>query len=571
METLIQRFLSLDHHLMPETVLQIHLFEEWILLFFILIALAFTFRKYLHFSSRWITRIIFCLILGNAVLLRLVSFDRGFETMVPFDSFHYTIAASELAKTGDLTLPINQENHPIGKAPGFSLLLAPVYILFQNHLGAAILCPLLLGILSLFLLYHLSKRMTDPPTALLALLLMAFSPLHITYSKMLFPSMSALFFTLTATLLLTTEKRHLKNLFLSGLCFGFAATIRYLTIASIPAAFCYLLLQRNTNASERLKNMAAVSLGLLLPIAGLLFYQWLVFGTPWQTGYDYWEHFLPIIQKRFSWEYAFGIPPSDGVSPNVPFALLHATGAYIPGTDILTSRPDQILLAIVIWLFALAGFVSIYKKNRPFFWFILIFFLGSWLPHIFYVSQTGRYMLPNVPFILLVSAAGMTRLLRKVSSSVQGRAKKILLLGLLGFIPFATSFSHYPFEKGNQEFLTMTRETIPFPAYLVTDFDAMLFTHLVGRPRQITVIALSDDVLYAERSRYLRGEKLPPALWGAAQHLDRLKTLLQKDSAVYCVLFFKEKNRVAYKKILDTFDSEEVARSEHYQLLRLKL
>lgn len=573
LETVVQGFLSSDSQLLPETIKQIHLLETWFVLTGLgVLSFLFFFKHWQSFPSRKAKRILFLAIFIIAGLLRVVSTKGAFESMNNYDGVHYTVGAAELARSGQLTLPINGDDHPISKAPGFSLLLAPFYLVFKDNLGAAVFCPLLLGLLSLFFLYALAKKRLGEQEALLGFLLFSLAPLPIISIQYLLPSMGPLFFVLAATLFLIKKNAGWKSLWMAGLLFGFAAVVRYFAVAAIPAALVFLLSQQGKDIRDRLKQIFGFSAGALLPLAGLFYYQWKVFGSPWLTGYSYWEAPLPMGQKHFSAAFAFGIPPSSGGSSNFLFNLVSATGAYIPLPNILASRPDQIAFAVLIWIFAACGVFGFYRKDRPLFFFAAVFFLFYYFFHLFLFSQTAHFMLPVVPFVLLAAAVGMAHVLKRLPRKIYYFGYKVLLLGVLSFIPFAYSYSHQPFSQApRQEFLELIQTHLPVGAALVTDFDPILFTHLVGRPRKMTTIAPSQGVLYADRPRYFRGKILPPALWGAVDHLEKLQALLEEGKPVYLARFLKGECEKDYQKIFGTFLSSSVAQSENYQLFKLGL
>ena len=400
LENFIQKYLSLDHQLLPETILQIRLLEWWILLTIGIILFfkyfwipAFAGMTFSNTLLKWALLVAIC---ANVFLLRVVSPARGFETMEMYDGVHYTVGADRLIKEKSFSLPINQANHPVGKAPGFSLLIAPVTLFFPNNLGAAVFVPMILGLLSLFLLYRLSFRLAGEETALVALLLLGFSPLHIAYSRLIMPSMGPLFCILLATFLFTKKnvgltpspfplprgervRERVTIIFCAGVLLGFAGVIRYLAVAAIPATLVYLITRKDDSRSLRVKKTMFLLLGAIIPLVWLFYFQWKEFGSVWLTGYSYWEFLSSNMQKPFSFAYAFGIPPSSGGSPNALFALISATGATIPYPNILKSRPDQIVYACLIGFFALRGLFDFYRQDRPFFYFIVLFFIGLYL------------------------------------------------------------------------------------------------------------------------------------------------------------------------------------------------
>lgn len=564
----VQTFLSSDSILSPETLKQLYYLEAVFFLTCIgLILLALFFRKWRRVPTEKLIYIIWTLIFIIAILVRVSSANRGFQTMELFDSVHYTVPAQELIESGSLTLPLNETEHPNSKAPGFSLLISPIY-LFTKNLGAAVFSPFIMGILSLIVIYFLTKSLWNKSAALLAFLLLAFSPLHILYSKLIMPSIAPLFLILCAVIMMVKAKSE-KYLLIAGLLFGFAAITRYLTFMAIPAAFIYLLLQTNDNTASRWKRIIIMLLGAATPIIGMFYYNWQNYGSPLVTGYSYWTYFSPNIQKPFALEYAFGIPPISGGSPNALFALVSATGVYIPYPNILMSRPDQLFIALIIWIFAIIGLVRIYKKRRPFFYFAIVFVFSYYLFHAFLFTQTAHFMLPVVPFMVIPAAVGVIFILQKLSRKIKFLLSGILTVFLLSFLPFAYSFTHQPFENDKKDFLILAENNLPNNAYFISDYEPILFTHQVGREKHITYIAVSPRVTYADRRLYLKGEALPPPLTSAIENVDMIKRLIKEEKDVFMMEYDEKNYSDAYKKVANEFNLVPVAEYKNFELYKL--
>ncbi|MFH0798856.1 MAG: glycosyltransferase family 39 protein [Pseudomonadota bacterium] len=556
LEFFVQKHLSLDHQLLPWTVYQLRLLEKGLVLAALLFTVFFFLKHRFKFSSIRINKMFYCVILISAILLRVVSASRGFEEMVSFDSVHYAVPAAELISSGTLSVPINQTDHPMSKAPGFSMMLAPFYLVFGSDLGAGVFCPLLLGILSLLIIYRLGRKIADEQTALLALLLLSFSPLHISNSRIILPMMAPLFLVLGALLLLADKKTGTAKLMIAGFLLGFAAAVRYLAIAAVPAAVVYLLMQNEREF--KLKRSASLLLGAIIPLAGLFYYQWREFGSPLLTGYSYWTHFTANIQRPFSLSYASR--PAYGASSNILYNLISSTGAE-PST-ILSARPDQIALAIIIWLFAVFGLVQFYRRDRPFFFFSAIFFAAYYLPHVFLFSQSTCYMLPVAPIIILSAAAGIGRFFKK--------APAVIFIGLLTFIPFAYSYSHPPFETLKRDYLDFMKNKLPDGSFLISDFEPILFTHQVGRSKNVTFIAVSPNVAYADLQFYFKGKIFPPAVPLATDEL--VRGLLEDKKPLFLSSYsgyFDNEFAPDYQRIFQTFNLTLVVQTAHFKLYRL--
>jgi hypothetical protein len=212
-------------------------------------------------------------------------------------------AAVQLVEHGDLSLgPYARLTNDAAiyngrayndKAPGVTLLVAPVYALVRGaatDFAAALRWTrtLSLTLLTLFTVWFFRRRLpawgADGALADVAAVGFAVGAVTWPYFTMLYSHGFAADFVLLGVLLLAGYRRdpaHARPLWLGGLAFGLAIACEYPTAVLALAAGVYLL-----SFERRPARLAGfVALGALLPLAIIGGVNWACFGSPWNFGY----------------------------------------------------------------------------------------------------------------------------------------------------------------------------------------------------------------------------------------------------------------------------------------------
>lgn len=182
----------------------------------------------------------------------------------------------------------------------------------------------------------------------------------------------------------------------AGLCLGIAVTIKVTALMILPVFLFYLV--KSTPPDSRWKRVVAFLLPVLIIGAGTVgWYNFVRFGTPFETGYDNEFNFWPGHVWRQFWENLFGLEGS-------------------------------IFLYSPLTLLAVFGSIRFYKRFQSvaflFFGVILTFFL-------FYPFTTNelyygpRYLTPTLPLLILIVGTMFSS-----QNDRFGRVKRILI-GLL--------------------------------------------------------------------------------------------------------------------------------------------
>lgn len=339
------------------------------------------------------------------------------------------------------------------KAPGTSLLTAPVYavakvaaggepsLAFTVWLGRAVtgVLPtlLLLALLPAFLERYGVRR----ATAELTVALYALGSMALPYSILFIAHQPSAVAVALAWMLAQrvvddggappadlagdgrgAARRDLRRMALAGLCAGWAPLLDYqAAFALVPlAAFFAWQLRR------RPALFAAAALGAAPPIAALLAYHAVAFGSPWRTGYDasvtfavyHQQGFLGITRLRWLAFHNSMIGVDNGLLTFAPWLLL-----ALPGLALLWRRQRR---AEAVTLGGIAALYILFLSS-------ITFWRGGW--------QLGpRYIVVMLPFLLPAVAVALEAALARPVAAVVS-----LAAGLVGVVIYAGTSAQFPY------------------------------------------------------------------------------------------------------------------------------
>jgi hypothetical protein len=247
-------------------------------------------------------------------------------------------------------------HHYSNKAPGSSLLAVPVYAAVRAVAGAPGLgatlwiCRVFAGIVPmlafLWLLWgFLARFAPDPDVRRLVIVGYALGSLAMTYSILFYSHQLGAICIAGAWILaldVADGRRGLAAMVVAGFLAGAAPLVDYQAVfAALPVAVHVLV--RLARRPGLWRAVGAAIAGAALPIAVLLVYHAICFGSPWRTGYDASTTFAMFHQQGF-----LGITKLRGE------AFWGSLG-----------RPDNGLLALSPWwLLALPGLVALWRRGE---------------------------------------------------------------------------------------------------------------------------------------------------------------------------------------------------------------
>jgi hypothetical protein len=301
------------------------------------------------------------------------------------------------------------------KAPGSSLLAVPVYAAVRAVSGEPSLavtlwiCRAAAGIAPmlafLWLLWgFLARFAPDPDVRRLVVIAYALGSLAMTYSILFYSHQLGAICIASAWILAVDVAERRRGLFAmaaAGFLAGAAPLVDYQAVfAALPIAVHVLA---RLGRKDRVRAVAVAAAGAALPIAALLAYHAVCFGSPWRTGYDASTAFAVFHQRGFlgitalRWEAFSGslVRPDNGLLVLSPWLLL-----AIPGTVALWRKGDRataLVGASVAALYVL--FIS-----------SINFWRGGWGVGPRYIAAMLPFLLPSIATQLQAWAARTVRL-----------------------------------------------------------------------------------------------------------------------------------------------------------------
>ncbi len=184
------------------------------------------------------------LVLTAALLLRLVwALATRWKPLLDDDAYRYDFTARALA---DGIGYVHLDGYPTAFwPPGYSLLVAALYVVFGQHVLAAQMLNVVLGTATVGLVYLLGRGFAGHTVALVGAGLVAFWPSLIFFTGVTLSETAFTFFALLGVYMITSQpgaKQRPLFLLLTGLVFGFAALVRgqalLLPLVIVPYWLC---------------------------------------------------------------------------------------------------------------------------------------------------------------------------------------------------------------------------------------------------------------------------------------------------------------------------------------------
>ena len=290
-----------------------------------------------------------------------------------FSAGHFTITTSELykqafeiGKDGGILLqylPISYNKFALEKAPGEVFYLIPFYMMHIPRWSNVLLA---LGMV--IVTYILLKRIRDEKTAMIGSLLILFTPISLVmYNRIWMDTFGSLAFLVIGAGLYIYY--HLQRdrisalrggilLFLALFFTGWSVVTRYtnLPIAAVLGLH-YIITRvvdwRKGRGTGIKGEIIPLILGIGLPLAAVLLYDKLIFGSPFKYGYAITPY--PI---KFAFQY-LGQVDSHGVS--IPLQILQYDSL---------AMARNLLIGFPLLIIGIPGFITVlyfkfFRKKRP--------------------------------------------------------------------------------------------------------------------------------------------------------------------------------------------------------------
>jgi hypothetical protein len=315
------------------------------------------------------------------------------------------------------------------------------------------LFPIAITILTIILIYFLSRMLMGPWWSLIPSFLFAFDPTILAHGHYVTTDVGAAFGVMSATyyFLQHLETRSQKSVWFAGVAFGIAELAKFSTVILIPFfLFLYFLIRKKhrhlfadvlsifaigyvlvyavyaifmihyPSAQQVVDTVAALNarLGGVYGLGSLVV--WMAGHTLFRPIAEYLLGFLMVASHVAggTFLYAFGKVSIGG------------GWWYFPAIFLL-KEPVPILALIVI-AFAM-GIGALFAKKQESNKNVLVFAVLSFVAAYWYVSMSSsldhgiRYLIPTFPFIYILAVYGWSRWFRSAADS--SRARRVLTIG----------------------------------------------------------------------------------------------------------------------------------------------
>jgi hypothetical protein len=354
----------------------------------------------------------------TAVMIRSAGLRRGVELMPWPDGIEYAAAGKNLAIGRGAVLHFGGYSYPSRYTGGYPLILEFFYRLNGADFPA-LYASMILGMISVFGVYMLTRGQFWRLAATIGALLLALSPVFITYSSLVMSDVPTLFVTICAAVMLVVATSdyasespnwmRISAWLLFGLFAGFSTIIRPTNAAVLVGlALCVAMVPlEKRDPSSLLKAGIAVTIGLAIPVAWQLHQNSINLGSAFASGYAWW---VPEVYgaggRTFSAAYLFGATMPRNPHGNVIVYLTTLLGL----DGMLGDRGDSryFLYPFAAAMFAIVGFIAILRAPgrtaaRRLMWFGLGYLAVLTGLYCFYLFTDVAFILPGT-FILFIAA-----------------------------------------------------------------------------------------------------------------------------------------------------------------------
>ncbi len=364
---------------------------------------------------------------------------RGAEFMPWPDGLEYAAMAVNLAHGMGPVLHFGGYTYPSRYTAGYPLILAAVVprVVAVSH---AYLVTIAMGLLAIAAIFALTRRMFDLQTATIAALLLATSPVFITYSTLVLSDVPAMLVTIVAACLLfaitigeetpnARPRAALATWAGFGLAAGYSVAIRPTNatlLVGLALAFVMVRPPR-TKIAELTKPIVAFAVAFAIPVVWLLRINSVYLGGALRSGYAWWvKEVYGAGGTGFSIAYLFG-----PTLPRNPHGNVLIYVSALLGVDgMLGDRGDAryFLYPFAAAVFAIIGIVAIVRSPalraaRRVVWFGLGFLAALFAIYIFHVFTDVVFLLPGTFVLFVATGYGAALANRRMRATLASRRK----------------------------------------------------------------------------------------------------------------------------------------------------
>lgn len=357
---------------------------------------------------------------------------RGVELMPWPDGLEYVAAAVNLDHGLGPVLHFGGYSYPSRYTEGYPLILAAGYLVTGREVARLYCVTIAFGLLAIVALYLLTLRLFGRASAIVAALILATSPIFLTYSTLVLSDVPTLAVTLLAALALARtvpaerDLTEVERAYASGsrsrssrliaawaafgLLAGFTAMIRPTNAAMLAGVAAAMLATWPVGAAVQRRGALALAVfgaAFAVPVLLLMRENVVTFGTVLTSGYAFWvPEVYGSFRHTFNFAYLFGPTMPRNPHGNVSIYLTALTG--LDGMLGDQGDPRYFLYPFAAAAFAAIGIVLAlrepgWREARRVLWFGLGFLAAEVAIYFFYVFTEVAFVLPAA-FVIFVGA-----------------------------------------------------------------------------------------------------------------------------------------------------------------------
>jgi Dolichyl-phosphate-mannose-protein mannosyltransferase len=451
-------------------------------------------------------------LLANA-MARAAGLRRGFELMPWPDGLEYAASAVNLAKGRGAVLHFGGYTYPSRYTGGYPLLLEFFYRGSGEKFPLFFAVSLLIAMVSVFGIFILAHLLIGRAAATVAALLLALSPVFITYSTLVMSDVPTLFVTICAAVVLTVATSDYMNQPPSwarmsswlafGLLAGFSTIIRPTNATILVGlALCVVMVPlEHRDHPSLLKVAVAIAIGFAIPVAWQLHQNAINLGSAFASGYAWW---VPEVYgsdgKTFSAAYLFG--PTMPRNPHGNVIVYLTTLLGLDGMLGDRGNARYFLYPFAAAVFAIVGFIAIFRApgrsaSRRLMWFGLGYLAALTGLYCFYLFTDVAFILPGA-FVLFIAAGCGTeaanRYMREVFKNPNRKTYKlaaaasVIVLDLLLVVSLASEaavrLNAQPASSVMVESLQSLDSSLPRDSTVVSNISLQFLDLYLGEDRR---------------------------------------------------------------------------------------
>ena len=515
------------------------------------------------------------------VMIRSVGSRRGLELMPWPDGLEYAAAAVNLAKGRGAVLHFGGYTYPSRYTGGYPLLLGG---LGDSISRVPFHASMALGMLSVFGVFRVGREGFGRAVGPIAALLLALSPVFITYSSLVMSDVPTLFATIFAALMLVYVPESSKwrrvspsPWFLFGLAAGVSVIVRPTNATILVGlAVCVVIVPlENRDLASLLKASVALAIGFAIPVTWQLHQNEINLGSAFASGYSWW---VPEVygegSKTFSLAYLFG--PTMPRNPYGNVIVYVTTLLGLDGFIGNRASPGYFLYPFAAAMFAIVGCVAILRKKekpaaRRLIWFGIGYLATLTALYCFYIFTDAAFILPGAFIGFVAAGCGVVSSNRYVRDVIRNRNRKsyklvsaasVIVLDVLLVVSLATEavarLSVQPQSSEMVESLESLDSTLPRDATVVSNISLLFLDLYLGEERNYAGLNSMDPGerftdyhlhrLYEKRASGWSGP-MPPVVFDGGRmeqsETDAIASAIAGNKPVYLLVAAPESQQYA--------------------------